>query len=110
MGLLSTAYLACDVTIELDAHGPSGKVKPPGRASNLGRGKHMAVTGKVKFRDGYTCTCVAESLPWVEWDMQRRGLIHTQIDIFQYCYSDAEKSKGTHLEGGCIDVGQYHTN
>src|SRR4249920_2809625 len=84
---------------------------PPDGSSNLSRGNYMAVTGKVKFRDGYVCSCVAESLPWVEWDMQRRGLIHTQIDIFQYCYrSSVEASKGTHDAGGCIDVGQYHTN
>lgn len=63
----------------------------------------------VIFRGGRTCTCVAESLPWVEYDMIRRGLIKQSIDVFQLGYNNGgvAQSAGTHDAGGCTDVGQY---
>ena len=64
---------------------------------------------KVKFRGGWTCSCVATSLPLVEKDMIRRGLIKKNIDIFQLGYrpGGTAASAGTHDEGGCTDVDQY---
>jgi hypothetical protein len=63
----------------------------------------------VDFRGGQTCSCVALSLPWVELDMKRRGLIVSHIDIFQLGYrTDVQASANTHAEGGCTDVGQFH--
>ena len=65
----------------------------------------------VKFRGGLTCECVADSLPWVEADLLKRGLIKESIDIFQLGYrTDVSASAGTHARGGCVDVGQYHLN
>ncbi len=62
----------------------------------------------VAFRGGRTCSCVALSLPWVEADMKRRGLIQDSIDIFQLGYrTDVEASANTHAAGGCTDVRQY---
>jgi hypothetical protein len=68
----------------------------------------------VDFRGGKTCSCVALSLPWVELDMKKRGLIVSHIDIFQLGYrtnvaaSNVPGVGNTHAEGGCTDVGQYH--
>jgi hypothetical protein len=68
----------------------------------------------VDFRGGKTCSCVAFSLPWVEEDMKRRGLIVSHVDIFQLGYRGDVKASNvpgignTHAEGGCVDVGQYH--
>jgi len=63
----------------------------------------------VDFRGGETCSCVALSLPWVEADMKRRGLIVSHVDILQLGYrTDVKASAGTHAAGGCVDVGQYH--
>jgi hypothetical protein len=61
----------------------------------------------VAFRGGRTCSCVATSLPLVEQDMIRRGLIKYNIDIFQLGYrTDVIASAGTHRAGGCTDVAQ----
>lgn len=67
------------------------------------------MSDKVWFRNGWTCNCVATSLPWVEYDMIRRGLIKQSIDIFQLGYNGGgvQASAGTHDAGGCTDVGQY---
>jgi hypothetical protein len=68
----------------------------------------------VDFRGGKTCSCVALSLPWVEEDMKRRGLIVSHVDIFQLGYrGDVSASNvpgvgNTHAEGGCTDVGQLY--
>jgi GH24 family phage-related lysozyme (muramidase) len=63
---------------------------------------------KVKFRGGWTCSCVAKSLPLVEKDMIRRGLIKYNIDIYQLGYrNDVGASAGTHAGGGNTDVGQF---
>lgn len=62
----------------------------------------------VNFRGGRTCTCVAISLPLVEQDMIRRGLIKQSIDIFQLGYrNDVGASAGTHAGGGNTDVAQF---
>jgi hypothetical protein len=72
------------------------------------------MTARMDFRGGETCSCVATSLPWVELDMKRRGLIVSHIDIYQLGYrDDVAASKGgyavsTHAKGGNTDVGQYH--
>jgi len=66
------------------------------------------VSAKVKFRGGYTCSCVATSLPVVEEHMILLGLIKESITIFQLGWrNDVGASAGTHSQGGCTDVGQY---
>jgi len=63
---------------------------------------------KVWFRGGWTCGCVATSLPLVEQDMIQKGLIKESIDIYQLGYrTDVSASAGTHAKGGCTDVDQY---
>lgn len=63
---------------------------------------------KVSFRGGWTCGCVATSLPLVEQDMIKAGVIKNSIDIWQLGYrSDVSASAGTHSKGGCTDVDQY---
>src|SRR5216117_161797 len=63
------------------------------------------MTAKVAFRGGWTCSCVATSLPFVELAMIKRGLIKSSIDIEQLGWrDDVNASKGTHLKGGCTDV------
>ncbi len=67
----------------------------------------MTVTERIPFRGGLTCSCVVESLPWVELDMIRRGVIKQSIDIKQLGYrDDVSASAGTHARGGCVDVAQ----
>jgi len=62
----------------------------------------------VNFRGGKTCTCVATSLPLVEKDMIRRGLIKQSIDCYQFGYrDDVSASAGTHAGGGNTDVAQF---
>ena len=66
------------------------------------------MAAKVRFRGGWTCSCVAESLPLVEEEMLLRGLIRSNIDIYQLGWrNDVGASAGTHSRGGCTDVGQY---
>lgn len=62
----------------------------------------------VAFRGGRTCTCVATSLPLVEQEMIRRGLIKHNIDVYQLGYrNDVSASAGTHAGGGNTDVAQF---
>lgn len=67
------------------------------------------------YRDGkligYTCSCVAKSLPMVEMYMLMQGLIQQNIDIAQLGWrGDVDASAGTHDEGGCADTwGQWST-
>jgi hypothetical protein len=67
------------------------------------------VAERIPFRNlGLTCSCVVESLPYVELDMLAKGIIKESIDIFQLGYrDDVGASAGTHARGGCVDVGQY---
>jgi hypothetical protein len=69
------------------------------------------LSARVAFRGGWTCDCVAISLPWVEADMIRRGLIKYNIDIAQLGWrGDVGASAGTHDEGGATDTwGQWNT-
>jgi hypothetical protein len=73
--------------------------------------KEPDLAAKVAFRGGFTCSCVATSLPWVEEDMRQRGIIKQSIDIAQLGWrGDVDKSAGTHDEGGCTDTwGQWNT-
>ena len=65
-------------------------------------------TGKVAFRGGWTCECVALSLPRIERAMIQRGIIRRSIDIWQLGYrTDVRASAGTHSAGCMVDVGQY---
>lgn len=65
-------------------------------------------TGKVAFRGGWTCECVALSLPRVERAMIQRGIIRHSIDVWQLGYrTDVAASAGTHSAGCMVDVGQY---
>jgi hypothetical protein len=63
---------------------------------------------RIPFRGaGLTCSCVVESLPWVEEAMRRRGIIRESIDCLQFGYrDDVSASAGTHARGGCTDVAQ----
>lgn len=62
----------------------------------------------VSFRGGRTCVCVAFSLPLVEREMIKRGLIKRSIDIWQLGYrNDVKASAGYHGRGGNTDVDQY---
>jgi hypothetical protein len=64
---------------------------------------------RLPFRGGLTCSCVVESLPWVELRMILDGLITDSIDIFQLGYrDDVGASAGTHNRGGSVDTGQFH--
>jgi len=64
---------------------------------------------RVRFRGGITCTCVAESLPFVEQVMLDEGLIKSNLDVYQLGYrvGGTAASGGTHDRGGCTDCGQY---
>ena len=45
------------------------------------------------------------SLPWVEKELQQRGMIKGPLRIFQLGYrGDVSASAGTHDAGGCIDI------
>lgn len=85
---------------ELDALGIP-RVEPAGLVSDP--------RARVAFRGGWTCACVATSLPLVEADMIRRGIIRECIDIYQLGWNagGVSASAGTHDEGMMIDVGQY---
>lgn len=62
----------------------------------------------VSFRGGRTCVCVAFSLPLVEQEMIRRGLIKRSIDVWQFGYrNDVKASAGFHSRGGNTDVAQF---
>ena len=64
--------------------------------------------GKRAFRGGWTCECVALSLPRIERAMIQRGIIKHSIDIWQLGYrTDVRASAGTHAGGCMVDVGQY---
>lgn len=61
---------------------------------------------KVWFRIGYTCSCVARSLPVVEQWAIWEGVLVESVDIFQLGHrTSVEASKGTHARGGCTDTG-----
>lgn len=64
---------------------------------------------KVPFRGGWTCGCVAESLPAVEEEMKKRGIIRSNIDIYQLGWNSGgvAASAGTHDRGMMVDVGQF---
>lgn len=68
----------------------------------------VPVAERIPFRGlGLTCSCVVESLPYVELDMLIRGVVKESIDIFQLGYrDDVAGSQGTHSRGGVVDVGQ----
>ena len=88
-----------------DATTPTAPVTPPPVVTPTPEDPDVA---KVKFRGGWTCSCVATSLPLVEQDMIRRGLIKHNIDIFQLGYrTDVSASAGTHAAGGNTDVAQF---
>src|SRR4030095_7150313 len=64
---------------------------------------------RIPFRGGLTCSCVVKSLPFVEKDLQQRGLINGSIRIFQLGYrTDVDASAGTHARGGCTDVAPFN--
>lgn len=70
--------------------------------------KEPTMAAKVKFRSGYTCSCVADTLPLIEREMIARGIIKSSIDIHQLGWrTDVSASAGTHARGGVIDTAQY---
>ena len=99
--------LGLDRDVLWDATAPS-KTTPPISTPTPTPTPEVTDVAKVKFRGGWTCSCVATSLPLVEQDMIRCGLIKQSIDIFQLGYRGGATaaSKGTHDEGGCTDVAQ----
>lgn len=59
------------------------------------------------FRGGKTCSCVVESLPWVEFELRLRDYLAEtdRVRIFQLGYrTDVNASAGTHARGGCVDI------
>lgn len=58
---------------------------------------------------GWGCECMARTLPLIEADMKKQGLIKSCLDVFQWGYNPGKvsKSAGTHDLGGVIDVAQY---
>lgn len=57
------------------------------------------------FRGFPACTCLAEWLPVFEQELLRRGVIKSNIDIYQLI-GGAVASGGTHAAGGAFDVAQ----
>lgn len=66
-------------------------------------------TERISFRGGLTCICVVTSLPFVEADMKKKGLIKNSVDFFQLGYNKGgvRASAGTHDRGGVADVAQF---
>lgn len=58
---------------------------------------------------GWGCTCMQLTLPLIEKEMKRRGLIKNNLDFFQFGYNagGVAASAGTHDMGGVIDTNQY---
>lgn len=58
---------------------------------------------------GWGCECMARTLPLIEADMKKQGLIKRCLDVFQWGYNPGKvsKSAGTHDLGGVIDVAQF---
>lgn len=58
---------------------------------------------------GYGCECMAKTLPLIEADMLKQGLIKKNLDIWQWGYNPGKvgASAGTHDLGGVVDTGQY---
>lgn len=66
---------------------------------------------KVPFRGGWTCTCVATSVPFVEQRMLDAGVIKHNLDFYQFGWrNDVTASAGTHAKGGNTDTAQYSDN
>lgn len=62
---------------------------------------------EMKGGKGYGCICMKMTLPFIEEEMIRKGLIKYCIDIFQFGYrGDVKASANTHDMGGVIDVAQ----
>jgi hypothetical protein len=65
------------------------------------------MNAEVAFRGGYTCSCVATSLPLLELVMLINGNISNSLDLYQLGWrNDVSASAGTHSQGGCTDIGQ----
>jgi hypothetical protein len=59
----------------------------------------------VKFRGFWACPCLAKWLPAYEKELLRRGVIKSNIDIYQLI-GGATASAGTHTKGGAFDIAQ----
>ena len=64
---------------------------------------------KLRGGSGWGCECMTKTLPLIEDEMLRLGLIKKCLDVSQWAYNPGKvkKSAGTHDLGGVIDVGQY---
>lgn len=64
---------------------------------------------KLRGAQGWGCVCMQKTLPLIEDEMLRLGLVKKCLDVFQWAYNPGKvkKSAGTHDLGGVIDVGQY---
>lgn len=69
----------------------------------------MTQTTNIPFRGGRTCICVVVSLPLLEMVLLTKGLLNTEMDIYQLGYNSGgvTASAGTHDLGGNTDWGQY---
>lgn len=61
-----------------------------------------------KSKSGWGCVCMQITLPLVETEMKRRGLIKNNIDYFQFGYNKGgvAASAGTHDGAGVVDCAQ----
>ena len=64
---------------------------------------------KLRGSEGWGCVCMAATLPKIEDDMLKQGLITRCLDVNQWAYNRGavDASAGTHNLGGVIDAGQY---
>lgn len=64
---------------------------------------------KLRGGEGWGCPCMKATLPLIEDEMLRLGLIKRCLDVFQWAHNPGKvsKSAGTHDLGGVIDVGQF---
>lgn len=65
----------------------------------------MSFSYQVSFRGKPACPCLAEWLPAYEKELLRRGVIKSNIDIYQLI-GGAAASGGTHATGGAFDIVQ----
>lgn len=80
----------------------ASEVKQPGKIQQLAV---AAVSGKVWFRVGWTCTCLKRVLESSETEMLLLGQLDEELDIYQLM-GGAAASAGTHSKPGAADLGQ----
>ncbi len=101
--------VGADPNVLWDATTPIAPAKPPVVVPPVTPPpEEFPDVAKVQFRGGWTCSCVTTSLPLVEAELKRKGLIKNSVDIYQLGYrNDVGASAGTHAAGGNTDVAQF---